>query len=171
MITPLGRIFLSALFLAIAVLLFVLTLSLGPTARLVPVAVVVPTIILLLLQLCFDLFPQFSETVDSYLHLRLHGVEKLRAQGSITKSQNNQALGSVLVWFGAAPLLIYLFGFMLATPLYTIIFLRFHAREGWTTSLAIGTAISAVISLLLVLAVGEPVFDGWLIEQVVGGMT
>ena len=168
MTTIFKRTWLSLLFLTIAVLLFVLTLSLGSTARLVPMAVAVPTIILLLLQFCLDLFPKYSEVVVRYMHLRLHGVETLRAKSGVLKPQNSEGLGLVLIWFGAAPFLIYLLGFMLATPLYTIGFLRFHARQGWAKSLAIGVAISVVIFVLLVLAVGRPVSDGHLIQWLIG---
>ncbi len=163
----LGRISLSGMLLGVAVLFFMLSMSLGPTARLVPMAVAIPTLVLLLTQFCFDLFPKSSETADHYLHLRLQGVEKLRAQSGLRKSQTNNALGPVLAWFTVAPLLIVLLGFLLATPLYTIAFLRFYAREGWPKSIAIGVAISAVISLLLVVAIGDAVVDGWLIEQLV----
>lgn len=168
MIEARARVCLSALFLALALILFADSMTLGPTARLVPMAVAIPAIVLLALQLFFDLFPRWSKTVDHYLRLRLHGVDRLKAESGLSKSRSKQGLASVLAWFAAAPALIYLLGFMPATPVYTIAFLRFYAQQRWAKSIAIGVAISAVVTLPLVFAVREPIGDGWLIEWIVG---
>ncbi len=73
-----------------------------------------------------------------------------------------------MAWFSAAPLLIYLLGFTLAAPLYTIAFLRFRASETWITSIAVGIGISLLVALLLTIAAGKSTFGGLLITWALG---
>lgn len=159
---------LSLLLLGIAVLMLAMTFALNPTARLVPMWVAVPAVSLLFLQACLDLFPNWSKKVSRFERLRLRNVEALRAKADASKPRETEPLGRVLGWFAAAPILISLLGFILATPLYTIAFLRFRAGESWFRSVAVGAVISLVISLLLSLAIGKPIIDGLLIGWALG---
>lgn len=168
MTAALKRAWLSLLFLAVALLLFIMTFSLNPTARLVPMAVAVPTAAILLLQACLDLFPALSGTMARYSRLSLRNVEALRARGIAMSPREPGTLGAVMAWFSAAPLLISLLGFTLAAPLYTIAFLRFRASETWITSIAVGIGISLVVALLLTLAAGKSTFGGLLITWALG---
>lgn len=168
MMAALGKSWLSLLFLAVAVLLLVMTFSLNPTARLVPSWVAMAAVSLLLLQACLDLFPSLSRAVSRFERLRLRKVETLRNKAAPSTPADRGALIPVLAWYAAAPVLISLLGFTLATPIYTIAFLRFRAGETWKRSAAIGAAVSIVIALLLFLAVGRPVIDGLLIGWALG---
>ena len=168
MMAALRKAWLSLLFLAGAVLLLVMTFSLNPTARLVPAWVAMAAVSLLLLQACLDLFPNLSRAISRFERLRLRKVETLRDQAAASTPEESEALVPVLAWYAAAPVLISLLGFTLATPIYTIAFLRFRAGETWKRSAAVGAAVSIVIALLLFLAVGRPVIDGLLIGWALG---
>lgn len=155
-----ARAWLSFFLLAVALLLLAMTFPLNPTARLVPVWVAVVAVGLLSIQACLDLFPGLFRNVSRFERLRLRKVETLRGRVSAPDPPDREPLGRVLAWFTAAPLLIALLGFTLATPLYTVAFLRFRAGESWASSIAVGAGVTIVISLLLSLAVGRPVIDG-----------
>lgn len=162
-------ILLAATFLATALALWVLTFELNPLARLVPMAVAIPTVVLLALELARDLAPGINRMLTPYERLSLDKVERLKATRHAEPTGRGQPAGVVVAWFALAPLLIVLTGFVVATVVYSIAFLRYKARESWSRSAALGIAIALPVAILPLAATGRPLTDGPLLRWIFGG--
>ena len=71
-----GKALFTLMMLAFAGLIFYLTLDLSRVARLVPLAVVIPTLVVLILQLLLDLVPGLAEKYSRFEKRDLFAVER-----------------------------------------------------------------------------------------------
>ena len=134
------RIVFAALITLLLGILLLLTVPLGEQARLVPLAVVVPTLLLAGVQLLREWrAPQHHSIVSP--------------ETDSSACQELYAVG----WVLAAPLLITLFGLQLGAPLYLFLFLKIRGRESLRfaliAALALVTgihALSMIVSPLMI---------------------
>jgi tripartite tricarboxylate transporter TctB family protein len=115
-----------------AFVLFVLISSagLGPVTRLGPVVVAVPTLAIILFQLFRD---RRSE----------------HPPGGQPPSAGRERSG--LLWIVLLLAMLLPLGFLVAMPVYTLLFLRVRGRESWPRSLIIAGAVGAAVYGLSVL--------------------
>lgn len=127
------------------------TLRLGRIARMVPLAVAVPTLALVVAQLIRDLIPtRMRAAVAS----PLYGMQWVRIVVTTTLFSRvprardaGPPLASVavlLAWLGTMLALIYLVGLVAAILLFTLAYLRWHARERWGTALIVAVCVTAI---------------------------
>jgi hypothetical protein len=64
-------------------------------------------------------------------------------------------------WLVAFALLIVALGFSLAIPLFVLVYLRLHAREGWARSLILSVVAWASVQGLFVRLLNLPFPEGW----------
>ena len=139
---------LTLLLFAFAALVLYLTLELSRVARLVPLSVAIPTVGFLLLQLLLDLVPRLTRRFDSFELMRLYRTdwvrEKIRtsfiADPGVPAQESQTAKLSIFAWLMMMLSLVYLLGFLIAMPLYTLLYLRRRSGEGWLLSLAVAGA-------------------------------
>lgn len=136
------------------------TFALNPLARMVPLAVVIPTWILALAQVRLDL----RETGQNVTNEKtLFGasdeyrrkVSRHSSTGETLNRMQRSSIGAawVLMMFG----LVYLFGLLPAAPLYTFIYVRLRGKREWPLSAAIAAGVWLLSYLLLmVLSDGSP---------------
>lgn len=117
-------------------------LSLGNAARLVPLLVVVPTLLLLGAQ----------ATLEAGSALRPAGAEA----APVPWRAEARAFAMVLGLVGGCAL----FGLLVAVPGFAALSTRFVVRAGWPTSLAAGLAAALVIWLLFPVVLSRPVPGG-----------
>ncbi len=126
------------------------TEQLGHTARLVPRPVVLVTLGLLVIQAVVELVPRFQARLANFDRLRIAGVERLNAQvrsedaPDAPEQTSERQIWRTFAWFCALPVLVYLLGFLAAASLYTFLFMRWHAREGWLVSLLFASVMGGI---------------------------
>jgi hypothetical protein len=159
----------TSLLLASAGVILYKTFGLGRVARMVPLAVVVPTLLLLALQLMMDLLPGLAQTYGRLENKDLFGVQGLREKtgepGEAAKDRPPQSHkeGKALLWLLTMPALIYLLGLLIALPLYTLLYLK-SGSEKWLTAIVIAAVIFGLIYGISTLNAGVRLYEGLLWE-------
>jgi hypothetical protein len=114
------------------------TLGLSRTARMVPLSVIPPTLFLLIVILILEL-------------TKAAGAETAEVPGGSTVVRAGEV--RAFLWLLLLLFLVYLLGFILASPIYIFLYLRFRSRESLTFSISmaagIGLFIYVVFDLLL----------------------
>lgn len=166
-----GRVLFTAILLAAAVLVFLLSLRLGHTARLVPLAVAVPTLALMLLVLVLDLAPGPAgklRSLDDGDPFRMKAYREKSGIGPDPGEGPPTAAGEigVFLWLLFLVASIYLLGFTAAAACYTYLFLRFRSGEsrGFSLVMAAGTGlfIYGVFGIILSAHLHEGLLWRWL---------
>jgi len=155
---------------AFIALLLYLTLELGRVARLVPLSVVIPTLGLLLLQLLLDLVPRLTRRCDSFELTRLYRTEWVREKVRTSFTSNPEVPPkesqttelSMFAWLMMMLVLVCLLGFLIAVPLYTLLYLRGRSGEGWTLSLSVAGAMWSLPYAVFHLALNTRLYEGQL---------
>jgi hypothetical protein len=161
----------TALLLAFAGVMFCLTFGLGRVARMVPFAIVVPTLLLLVFQLLLDLLPRLAQSYGRLENRDLFGVQGLReklaeggeaAEGEAAEGgQVGRKEGRAFLWLFLMLGLIYLLGLFMALPLYTLLYLKSGA-ERWLTAIVMALTIACLIYGVSLLDPGARLYAGLL---------
>jgi hypothetical protein len=161
------RVYLTMAFVAFAGVIFYLTFDLGRVARMVPFAVVVPTLLLLLVQLMLDMLPRLSQAYSRLENKDLFSVEGLRKKISQSvEAVEDQTLErykerEAFLWLLALLLLIYLLGFLVALPLYTLLYLK-KRTEKWLMAVSMAAGIAGLVYGVSILDLGTDLYGGLL---------
>jgi len=97
--------------------------SMSPTARWVPLLIALPTVALLSIQSLRELVTRTVQANDIRREVR------------------------VIIWLLALPIMVYVLGFLVAVPIYLLVYLRRRASLAWRQALS-----SAVIAALMLFA-------------------
>ena len=150
--------------LAFVGLLFYSTMGLDHVARLVPMRVVIPTFAMLAVQLLLDLNPSLAQWISSSEKTDLLGVTRLRgrAGGEMASAAGgrNREERRALLWVLLLLVFIYLLGFPIAVPLYTLLYLKKRAEEGWVLSLGITVTLSSLVYAVFALVLPTRLYSG-----------
>lgn len=155
------------LLLAFAGVILSMTFGLGRIARMVPLAVVVPTLLLLALQLMMDLLPGLAQTYGRLENKDLFGVQGLREKinEAVETAKDGAPQGDkesrAFLWLLTMLALVYLLGLLIALPLYTLLYLK-SGSEKWLTAIVIASAIFCLIYGVSILNSGAPLYEGLL---------
>jgi hypothetical protein len=155
------------LLVGFAGVIFYLTFGLGRLAAMVPFAVVVPTLALLLFQLIMDLLPRLAKTYGGLEQKDLFSVESLREKVSQQiedaegKAPQPDREGRAFLWLLAMLALIYLLGFLIALPLYTLLYLK-RRSERWLIAVPVAVGIACLIYGMSILDLGARLYEGLL---------
>jgi hypothetical protein len=149
-----------------------LSLNLGPTARLVPVHVAVPTFLLLAVLLVLDITGKSPKSLREIL--RLGAVQLGKDVGKIHPRPDStvhagtapKTSGEIALfgWLIAVFAFIYLVGFTLGLSLFCIGYLRFRSRETWVNSIFMGAALGGITFGIFHLALNIPLDAGLLLR-------
>jgi len=152
--------------------LFFLTIDLGRVAALVPIKVVIPTLALLLFQLILDFVPGLSKKFSRFE--KVHFVQseqhekEARVVSSVFKPEESLVARErrAFLWVLSLFLFIYLLGVMVAVPLYTFLYIKRCAEEGWLFSFGMAAGMWALIEggfdLMLRIRLYEGVLWTWM---------
>lgn len=158
------------LLFAFVILITSLTLGLGRVARLVPLAVAVPTLVALALQLLLDLSPRLAQTYRRLEKRDLFSVETLRAKSQARavveeteeKAQRDGSERQTFLWLLLLLPLVHLFGFLMALSLYVFLYFRGRADAGWLLSAAAAAGMGGLLYSVFILALGIHLYEGLL---------
>jgi hypothetical protein len=138
----------SALLVAVAAAFLAGTVGLSPTARLVPLTVVVPTLALAVAQLALDLVSRFD--ARSGRHDRPDAIPSERvADDDIAPDDRRRHEVALLSWLLVLLGLLALVGLRAALPAFTFLFLRARAGESAALSAVVALVVLATIVALL----------------------
>ena len=145
--------------LYLTVVLFIVLQSLTFTGQggLAPLVIGVPTLGMLLIALGAQILPEFFKS--------LAPAKKTSEEASLDVASWAKAT-PVIAWTGGLFLLIFLIGFNLSIPLYTLSFLRFHGNVSWTKSFIAAGALWLLIYIPFDLLLHKPLFEGILFDAV-----
>ena len=136
-------------------LLFAATWQYGARARMVPLLLLVPAIVLTVIHL--------------WIIYRHHRLQEEPAEGDGEDSFEIDAPFSeemkIIGWFIFFAALIWLTGFLVATPVFLLTFLRLWAKERWPLTIAIAGLSTLIIYLLVEVAFRVILYRGWLFPQ------
>jgi hypothetical protein len=151
--------------------IFLLALDLGRLARLAPLVIVIPTLVLLVYQFGLDLVSWLALSKGRSRTMDLPGVDRLgEAQAQLEQRTEAMRRGrrelNMFFWVLLMFAFIFLFGFSFGVPLHTLLYLKVRSGEGWLLSTAMASGMWAllygVFGLLLPVRLYEGQLWGWL---------
>lgn len=152
-----------AVFVLVLVFL-VLSLDYQPRARLVPLIIAVPTLLLTLLQLLIDMVPAVGRRFSFLQEYDLFGIETGRAAEPSEKTGPTSNVFRRELHFASWLLLlmalIYFLGYLVAIPLFLVLFLRLRSSESWTITLSITAVTWAFVYVVFIVVMGAPLHEG-----------
>lgn len=152
--------------LAFAAVILYATAGLSEVGRLVPLAVLVPTLVLLLVQLCLDLAPGFVRKHSLLEQKDVFGVEQMRLKGAEEAANSGASRGrrelSVFAWVAFIPGLMYLLGSLIALPLFLLLYLKARSKEGWVLSIGMAVAMFGFLYGVFIAILNVRLHEGWL---------
>lgn len=159
------QIFVLAL-LAFAAVMIYATVGLSEVARLVPLAVLVPTLVLLVIQLCLDLAPDFVQKHSAIERKDVFGIEKMRLKAGENAANAAASRGrrelSVFLWIAFLPILMFLLGSLIALPLYLLVYLKVRSKERWLLSISLAVGMFGFLYGAFVAVLHLRLHEGWL---------
>lgn len=152
--------------LAFAVVMLYATSRVSEVGRLVPLAVLVPTLVLLVIQLCLDLAPEFVQKHSLLERKDVFGIEKMRQKAGEDAADSEASRGrrelSVFFWVAFIPGLMYLVGSLIALPLFLFVYLKVRSKEGWVLSIGMAAAMFGFLYGVFVAVLNVRLHEGWL---------
>ena len=142
-----GHVITAAIMVAIFASMVGMATQYPPNARMVPLVIGIPGIILCLIQL-------ISEILASYRG-------QLSADGSNTTSSSELIRElKFFLWFPAFIASVLLFGFFLTTLVLVFLFLRMDQRESMKLALSLSIGGAVILYLVFELMLGLPLYTG-----------
>lgn len=123
------------------------TLTLSPVARMVPLWVLLPTLVLLGVDLALTLAPRLAAHWSPPEKRESFATRKLLERGrSATGSEpeGRRASGPVLGWYALLPALVLCLDLRLALFLYTFSYARLRGRESFALSLLLAALLGGL---------------------------
>ncbi len=131
----------------VAVILYQ-TAHLGPVARLVPLTIAVPTLMLLVLQLLRDLSPALGRLADQRglrpVLTRPRARLTQRPSADLTGEAGSGSPRQILAWMAILVALVYLVGLIVASPIFLMSYLRWVARTRWSRAVIVAVVVGLV---------------------------
>ncbi len=143
---------LTLLFIALVVLMLAAALGLSRVSGWIPLIVLSLTLALLLWQLAAELLARRGGL----------GSAPERREGAGPDARGRRAL-AVIAWIGLLLLLSWLAGVVAGTTLFSIAWLRWHARERWPASLAQAAGLGLALWLVFGRILGSGLYPGVLL--------
>lgn len=146
-----GRTLFTGMLVAFASAVVVDSFTLSRPARLVPLAVAVPTLVLLAWQLALDVRRVQGAAAEGEPPYRLSWlVERVRLSlfpHESAAEAHGPATGAelaIFAWLALLPPLVWLVGVAPTVPIYALLYLRLQARERWPAAILMSTVIAVL---------------------------
>lgn len=144
------------LLLTYFVVIAIATIDLSPTARLVPLVILIPTLFLTVLRIVTlywpDLLPDLSLSLSP-------DVDLDEESDSTERDLNLSQSATAIIWFTLFTISIYFIGFVVSTFLFVAAFLYMFADQSLTNSLVTAAILSVIIHILFIMAINVRPLD------------
>ena len=165
--------FFSLFFIIFFTFVIIGALQYNRKARLIPLVVALPCLAMSIGQFVLDLTGKGKGKGSSIEDDLFHGVmEKLVHQEVITDNGEKKgerdrgkgkALLSISLWLLFFAALIFLFGFYITIPLYTVLFMR-SKGDSWKLSLSVAAGLWLTVYLSIAVAAKLSLYEGWVFQ-------
>lgn len=139
------------LYLAVVASMVVQSLTFAGEAGIVPLVVGLPTLLMILISISRHLFLSVLE----------RGGAPAGSAGAAPVDVASWPRGAVIIgWVGVFFLLIFLIGFYLSIPLYTLVFLRAEGKLPWARAAITAAILWGVVYVSFDMLMGQALFEG-----------
>jgi len=142
------RIIFPSVVLAFLIIIIILSLGYSYEAKLFPLLICVPVAVLLVGQILREVRAKVKEEA-------VPGEKKIATKGALAKALAPPA------WIAGLLLSLYLLGYLVGTPLFTLLYLKLHG-EKWLLTVIVVLAIIAVVYGGFTLGLKIPLYKGLL---------
>ena len=160
---------LTFLLLCIVIIFIVSSLKYESTARLVPLIVGIPTLFLVFIQFLLEIVPSFSKFRKNIEGVEFFGKTKILQEQKLGKEENKQknnkksgAEKNILLWIIFLVFAIWLMGFLIAIPLFIILFFSLNNIFKLYQSILISLATTTIVYILFDKLLGLTLYKGLL---------
>lgn len=169
-----GGVAVTLLFVALVVTALADTAGFGPVARLVPLTVAVPTLVLLLVQLALDVFPVLARRLALLERKELLGVrgvrERVHPEHLVVREHPTpedpgeppSGEAAAFAWMAAMLASGLVLGFVVGGPLFALAYVRLHGGRPWRVALGVAGGLAVAIVAVFDWTFGAPLWRGWL---------
>jgi hypothetical protein len=134
---------LNLLMLGFAVYCLIAAFGYGPKSRIFPIAIGIPTVILLALSIAAVWKPAILKGAEVHLGESSSTEKSLEDIGETKYAPSHVA--AMMAWLIFAGLAVGLIGFRFAVPLFILLFARFEGRANWLAAILVALVTSAFI--------------------------
>ncbi|MFB3884979.1 MAG: tripartite tricarboxylate transporter TctB family protein [Thermodesulfobacteriota bacterium] len=174
-----GKSFFNLFFILFFAFVIIGALQYNRKARLIPLVVAIPCLAMSVGQFVLDLTGKRGKGRSIEDDLFRGVMEKLVHQEVITEDEakhektrkkgrgKGKALLSISLWLVFFAVLLFLFGFYITIPLYTILFMRAKG-DSWKLSLSIAAGLWLTVYLSIAVAAKLSLYEGWVFRLLAG---
>jgi len=155
--------------LCVAIIFIVSSLKYESTARLVPLIVGIPTLFLVFIQFLLETIPSFSKFKKNIEGVNVFGKPKILQERKLGKEENNQRNNkksrdekNILLWIILLVFAIWLIGFLIAIPLFIILFFSLNNIFKLHQSILASLITITIVYLLFDKLLGLTLYKGLL---------
>jgi len=165
-----GRLFFSLGFTLLFALLVIIGMGYNPLARLVPLVVGIPALIMSAIQFLLDLRDAFRgestmrKTAAVKEATKTEKPKKEELSPQEIRRRELMAVGWILALFA----LIMFFGFHIAIAAFVLLFMRLYGRESWRLSLGVAALCWAFVYIVFIIILGSNLYQGLILETLQG---
>ncbi|NWG75669.1 MAG: tripartite tricarboxylate transporter TctB family protein [Rubrivivax sp.] len=146
-------------------------LGYNPKARLIPLVIALPCLAMAIAQFILDLGKGRKRGISGEEELFREVMEKVTHQEIVINEEKKEKKSSrearelfnSIFWILGFSALIFLFGFLIAIPVFTILFMRYK-RESWWLSFSIAGGLWLSVYLSFVVAAKQTLYEGFIIN-------
>lgn len=142
-------------------------------ARLMPLVIAFPCLAMLVYQLLADLRGKKDQDVSIEDEMFLKTMEKVHQdvieEKKEKKTDREETIGLLksAAWIMAFCLMVYLCGFLITIPVYTVIFMR-YSDDGWMLSLSVALGLWATVYISFTVLAKISLYDGLIFRLLEG---
>ena len=164
----------SSFFVTIVLLIFLLiflglALSYGPKERLIPLGVLVPCIVLAVILLLGEKYPKLIKLFDlkSNMLTQTHFKKPSDAENTTKPIGWDNKILSICLWSTGFFVLVFLFGFLIAIPIYLLLFLKLYGNIKWIKAATVALITWGAVYIFFEILLSEELFRGILFSAYV----
>ena len=140
------------------VVVIIIALGYSSKARLIPLVVALPCLAMAIYRFAVDLTGKEKEGLSGEDVLLKDIMDRVEVavdhkekKEKISSEEKRKRFFNIGVWILGFVLLIFLFGFLIAIPVFTLFFMRYH-KESWILSLscAVGLCVSVYFAFVVI---------------------
>jgi hypothetical protein len=132
-------------------------------ARLVPLLIGIPTLVLAITALISEKYPRLA----TLFNISLEDITGVTETGAVPSEKDvGKKVLAISVWMVDLFILIFLVGFVIATPVFMFLFFRISVRAGWLKTLVIAIVMGGIIYGGFEILMKGNMFEGILFDAI-----